>query len=153
MKLYSNKKQSYKWAWINIARSGVNSSELSKGAIFSKFFRAVFSAVVKGDGRTVGEEILAQSEQQCENPQEFINEIEKVVVTARSQLSLAKIDVSDLLNRVFNVLRWHQVKMEPNFTSVIIAIMVLEGLGRTLDPEMDLLWAAAPFLVKDRLFS
>jgi len=116
-------------------------------------FRAVFSAVVKGDGKTVGEEILAQSEQQCENPQEFINEIEKVVVTARSQLSLAKIDVSDLLNRVFNVLRWHQVKMEPNFTSVIIAIMVLEGLGRTLDPEMDLLWAAAPFLVKDRLFS
>ena len=87
----------------------------------------MFSAVVKGDGKTVGEEILAQSEQQCENPQEFINEIEKVVVTARSQLSLAKIDVSDLLNRVFNVLRWHQVKMEPNFTSVIIAIMVLEG--------------------------
>ena len=113
----------------------------------------MFSAVVKGDGKTVGEEILAQSEQQCENPQEFISEIEKVVVTARSQLSLAKIDVSDLLNRVFNVLRWHQVKMEPNFTSVIIAIMVLEGLGRTLDPEMDLLWAATPFLVKDRLFS
>ena len=29
----------------------------------------------------------------------------------------------------------------------------VKGLGRTLDPEMDLLWAAAPFLVKDRLFS
>jgi aarF domain-containing kinase len=55
--------------------------------------------------------------------------------------------VSDLLTRVFNVLRHHQVKLEPNFTSVIISIMVLEGLGRTLDPDMDLLWAAAPFLL------
>ena len=109
--------------------------------------RTVFTAVVKGDGQTVGEEILAQSEQQCENPQQFIKDIEKVVVEARSKLSLAKIDVSDLLTQVFNILRFHHVKLEPNFTSVIIAIMVLEGLGRTLDPQMDLLWAAAPFLV------
>jgi len=110
-------------------------------------FRAVFTAVVKGDGQTVGKEILAQSEQECKNPEEFIKEIEEVVTKARSKVSLAEIDVSDLLLRVFNVLRWHRVKLEPNFTSVIIAIMVLEGLGRTLDPDMDLLWAAAPFLV------
>ena len=107
----------------------------------------MFTAVVKGDGQTVGKEILAQSEQECKNPEEFIKEIEEVVTKARSNVSLAEIDVSDLLLRVFNVLRWHRVKLEPNFTSVIIAIMVLEGLGRTLDPEMDLLWAAAPFLV------
>ncbi len=103
--------------------------------------------MVKGDGRTVGEEILQQSEQRCVDPPRFIAEIEEIVVNARSKLSLSKIDVSDLLTRVFNVLRHHQVKLEPNFTSVIISIMVLEGLGRTLDPDMDLLWAAAPFLL------
>lgn len=100
-----------------------------------------------GDGRKVGKEILEQSEQECQDPGRFIQEIEDIVITARSSLSLAKVDVADLLRRVFNVLREHRVKLEPNFTSVIISIMVLEGLGRTLDPDMDLLWAAAPFLV------
>ena len=95
----------------------------------------------------MGEEILQQSEQECKNPQQFIQEIDEIVLSARSKLSLAKVDVADLLTKVFNVLRYHRVKLEPNFTSVIISIMVLEGLGRTLDPDMDLLWAAAPFLI------
>ena len=112
------------------------------------FRRAVFTAVVQGDGQTVGREILQQSEQECQNPEQFIEEIEDIVIQARSKLSLAKIDVADLLTKVFGVLRTHRVKLEPNFTSVIIAIMVLEGLGRTLDPDMDLLWAAAPFLIR-----
>ena len=108
----------------------------------------MFTAVVKGDGAKVGQEILQQSEEQCLHPEEFIQEIEEIVTSARSTLFLAKIDVGDLLTRVFNVLRKHSVKLEPNFTSVIISIMVLEGLGRTLDPDMDLLWAASPFLLK-----
>ena len=108
----------------------------------------MFTAVVKGDGKTVGQEILQQSEQECLHPDQFTKEIEEIVISARSTLSLAKIDVADLLTRVFNVLRKHRVKLEPNFTSVIISIMVLEGLGRTLDPDLDLLWTAAPFLLK-----
>ena len=108
----------------------------------------MFSAVVRGDGARVGKEILEQSEQDCQNPSQFIAEIEQIVIDGRSKLSLATVDVADLLTKVFNVLRHHRVKLEPNFTSVILSIMVLEGLGRTLDPELDLLWAAAPFLLK-----
>ena len=96
----------------------------------------------------MGREILQQSEQECQHPDQFVQEIEDIVMKARSTLSLARIDVADLLTRVFNVLRKHRVKLEANFTSVILSIMVLEGLGRTLDPEMDLLWAATPFLLQ-----
>ena len=118
--------------------------------IFINFLinRAVFTAVVRGDGQTVGREILQQSEQECQSPEQFVKEIEDIVIQARSNLSLAKIDVADLLTNVFHVLRNHRVKLEPNFTSVIISIMVLEGLGRTLDPDMNLIWAATPFLIK-----
>ena len=41
-----------------------------------------------------------------------------------------------------------QVKLESNFASVVFAIMVLEGLGRSLDPKLDILEAARPFLLK-----
>ena len=41
-----------------------------------------------------------------------------------------------------------QVKLESNFASIVFAIMVLEGLGRSLDPKLDILEAAKPFLLK-----
>lgn len=32
-----------------------------------------------------------------------------------------------------------QVRIDPSFTSVMMAIMVIEGLGRSLDPNLDIL--------------
>ena len=112
-------------------------------------FRAVFTAVAKGDGRAVGREFLQQSEQECQNPEQFIDDMEKIVLKARSHgLQLCKVDVSDLLSKVFAVLRQHHVKLDPNFVSVILSIMVLEGLGRTLDPDLDIMWRATPYLIR-----
>lgn len=41
-----------------------------------------------------------------------------------------------------------QVRIDPNFTSVMMAIMVIEGLGRSLDPNLDILAYAKPCLMK-----
>ena len=41
-----------------------------------------------------------------------------------------------------------QVKVESNFAAVCVAIMVLEGVGRNLDPSLDILAAAAPVLAR-----
>lgn len=43
-----------------------------------------------------------------------------------------------------------QVKLESNFASMVFAIMVLEGLGRSLDPHLDILEMAKAILVKNR---
>lgn len=40
-----------------------------------------------------------------------------------------------------------QVRIEPNYTSVVMAIMVIEGLGRSLDPSLNLLEAVTPCLL------
>lgn len=42
-----------------------------------------------------------------------------------------------------------QVKLESNFASIVFAIMVLEGLGRSLDPSLDILELAKPLLLKN----
>lgn len=43
----------------------------------------------------------------------------------------------------------NQVKLESNFASIVFAIMVLEGLGRSLDPNLDILELAKPLLLKN----
>ena len=37
-----------------------------------------------------------------------------------------------------------QVRIEPKYTSVMVAMMIIEGLGRSLDPNLDLLVYAKP---------
>ena len=53
-----------------------------------------------------------------------------------------------LLQTVFSTLMKHKVRLDANFSSVVIAIAIVEGLGRVLDPQMDLVKRALPYLVK-----
>ena len=41
----------------------------------------------------------------------------------------------------------HHVRLDASFSSVVLAIAVIEGLARTLNPDLDLLTRALPFLV------
>ncbi|OXB70219.1 UNVERIFIED_CONTAM: hypothetical protein H355_010368 [Colinus virginianus] len=59
-----------------------------------------------------------------------------------------QLQVANLLSSVFKLLMTHKVKLESNFASIVFAIMVLEGLGRSLDPELDILEAAKPLLIR-----
>ncbi len=96
----------------------------------------------------MGKLFLQHSEHHCVDRAAFIEEMSRLVLAARGeQLRLAKIDVSALLTDVFGVLHRHRVKLEANYASVILAIMVLEGLGRTLDPDLDLIMRATPYLL------
>ncbi len=91
---------------------------------------------------------MEHSEHRCSDKEAFVREMGRLVLQARGeQLRLAKLDVSALLTDVFSVLHKHRVKLEANYASVILAITVLEGLGRSLDPELDLIMKAMPYLL------
>ena len=83
----------------------------------------------------------------CKDIEAFKHELGELVMLAReSTISLGALKVGQLLSDVFAVLSKHKVKMESNFASVLLAIFVLEGLGRSLDPKLDLLEKAKPVL-------
>ena len=63
------------------------------------------------------------------------------------ELNVSRLNVSDLLSKVFNTLLTHRVKLDASFTSVMIAVTIIEGIGKALDPRMNLLAEAAPFLI------
>ncbi|XP_074533685.1 putative aarF domain-containing protein kinase 2 isoform X1 [Halichoeres trimaculatus] len=114
-------------------------------------FKAVFTAVVLRQGERVAELILNHARaNDCKDVPQFKREMAKLVDHALSNpLSLGKIQVGDLLSRVFGLLIKHKVKLESNFASIVFAIMVLEGLGRSLDPNLDILDLAKPLLLKN----
>ncbi|XP_010133344.1 PREDICTED: uncharacterized aarF domain-containing protein kinase 2, partial [Buceros rhinoceros silvestris] len=113
-------------------------------------FRAVFTAVVQGQGERVAELILHHARaNQCQDIERFKAEMAELVTKVRGNtIALGKLQVGNLLSNVFKLLMTHKVKLESNFASIIFAIMVLEGLGRSLDPELDILEAAKPLLIK-----
>uniref|UniRef100_A0A3Q1ESQ2 AarF domain containing kinase 2 n=1 Tax=Acanthochromis polyacanthus TaxID=80966 RepID=A0A3Q1ESQ2_9TELE len=114
-------------------------------------FKAVFTAVVLHQGERVAELILHHARaNECRDVPQFKKEMAELVDHALSNtLALGKIQVADLLSRVFSLLVKHKVKLESNFASIVFAIMVLEGLGRSLDPNLDILDLAKPLLLKN----
>jgi len=110
-----------------------------------------FRAIVLGESGRVGELFLERSNHSCQDSAAFVREIQQIVDAARSaQLSLDRVDVTTLLQSVFSTLMRHQVRLDANFSSVVIAIAIVEGLGRQLNPELDLIQSAVPYIIKNQ---
>ncbi|XP_042892192.1 uncharacterized aarF domain-containing protein kinase 2-like isoform X2 [Penaeus japonicus] len=115
-------------------------------------FKAVFRQVVFGDGESVADLFLNNSEHCCKDPEAFKAEMTSLVDSAREDtIALSQIDVGVLLQQVLSILLRHQVRLESAFSAVVLAVFVLEGLGRTLDPNMDILERARPVLVTGKV--
>ncbi|VDK77108.1 unnamed protein product [Litomosoides sigmodontis] len=109
--------------------------------------RLLFRAVVDRRGRDVGALLLLHSpKQHCKDPEQFYDEVNEIVQTARSKSSLRRLNISEMLNELFSIVSRHHVALDPSFTTVVLAVIVLEGLGRSLDPDLDLFHCARPFL-------
>ncbi|XP_056271838.1 uncharacterized aarF domain-containing protein kinase 2 isoform X1 [Pseudoliparis swirei] len=113
--------------------------------------RAVFTAVVLHQGDRVAELLLNHARaNECRDVPQFKKEMSQLVDRALGNtLALGKFRVGELLSKVFGLLIKHKVKLESNFASIVFAIMVLEGLGRSLDPQLDILDLVKPLLLKN----
>jgi len=60
---------------------------------------------------------------------------------------MAEVHAGKLLLDMLGLLRRHRIRMAPAFTIVNIAIAVTEGIGRQLDPDLDLMAEAIPFFM------
>lgn len=116
-------------------------------------FIDLFTAIVKRDANAVGRLMVERSRgKRCANPAAFERDLAEIVNDVHSHgLSLGRIKVGDLLQRVLVLCYMHGVKLESRFANLILAIGVIEGLGRRLDPDLDLISKAAPFILKSSI--
>jgi predicted unusual protein kinase regulating ubiquinone biosynthesis (AarF/ABC1/UbiB family) len=57
-----------------------------------------------------------------------------------------EVQLTGLIAALYDIMRRHGIRFEATFTVANIALMVIEGLGRKLDPKLNLSRAARPFL-------
>lgn len=114
-----------------------------------KNFLDLFRAVAEFDGYRTGQLMIerSRSPELAIDTETFALKMQHLVLSVkRKTFSLGQIKISDLLTEVLRAVRVHHVKMEGDFINTVISILLLEGIGRRLDPGLDLFASALPIL-------
>ncbi|KAG8681973.1 hypothetical protein FRC09_017114, partial [Ceratobasidium sp. 395] len=112
-------------------------------------FLDLFRAIAEFDGYRAGQLMVqrCRSPQLAIDPDIFALKMQHLVLgVKRKTFSLGQIKIADVLYEVLKAVRTHHVRMEADFINTVISLLLLEGIGRQLDPQMDLLKSSLPIL-------
>jgi aarF domain-containing kinase len=104
-------------------------------------FLDLFKAVAEFDGYKAGHLMV----ERCRQPDAVIDSevfalrMQHLVLGVKSRtFALGNIKIGDILNEVLSMVRNHHVRLEGDFVNVVLSILLLEGIGRSLNPDLDL---------------
>ena len=104
-------------------------------------FLDLFKAVAEFDGYKAGHLMV----ERCRQPDAVIDKevfalrMQHLVLGIKSRtFALGNIKIGDVLNEVLYMVRTHHVRLEGDFVNVVLSILLLEGIGRSLNPNLDL---------------
>lgn len=114
-----------------------------------KNFLDLFKSIAEFDGLKAGKLMVKR----CRSPEAVIDEdvfalrMQNLVLGVKGRtFALGNIKIGDVLSEVLSMVRAHHVRMEGDFVNVVISILLLEGIGRSLNPDLDLFSSALPIL-------
>lgn len=105
-------------------------------------FLDLFRAIAEFDGYRAGHLMIerSRSPRTVIGNEAFALKVQRLVLTVKQRtLALGNISFGDILCEVLQMVRTHHVRMEGDFVDVILSMLLLEGVGRALDPHLDLL--------------
>lgn len=112
-------------------------------------FLDLFRAVAEFDGYKAGHLMC----ERCRQPEAVLDKevfalkMQHLVLSVKSRtLALGSVKIGDILQQVLGMVRGHHVRLEGDFVNVVISILLLEGIGRSLNPDVDLLSSSLPIL-------
>jgi len=108
---------------------------------------AVILGLARNDGRTVARFLFEGSpRKEVTDYPTYEKQVSELVNETHGK-SLQELEMSVLIGAIFEILRKHRLRADASFTTINIAMIVVEGLGKSLDPDMDILQAAQPHLI------
>ncbi|KAJ8656682.1 hypothetical protein O0I10_007529 [Lichtheimia ornata] len=120
-------------------------------------FLDLFQAIAEFDGYKAGELMVerCRTPELVIEPDVFALRMQNLILGLKQNtFKLGAVKIGNLLHNAMNMVRAHHVKLEGDFVNVVVSIMLLEGIGRQLDPDLDLFKSALPVLrdytIKDR---
>ncbi len=116
-------------------------------------FARYFAAWAQGDGKTMAR-LMADLSPGKRIP-DYAGFEAAVVAFVQKYYGkrLGEVQVSLVFMDMMNILRRYRVRANPTFTLVNIAIAVTEGIGKQLDPDVDLMATALPFFARFNFFA
>jgi aarF domain-containing kinase len=121
-----------------------------------KNLRDLFRAVIMNKGDEAGRLMVERAKyERCSHVEggvdAFAKGIDELVGEFHDRrkegLTLGAVRIGSLLSRVLELCRVHGVEIDPSMASIVISTLVLEGLGRSLEPKLNLMDFAVPFVL------
>jgi ubiquinone biosynthesis protein len=113
-----------------------------------RVFALYFAAWAQGDGATMARLMTDFSPSaRIADHAGFRADIDRFVARYHGK-ALGEVAVSTVVFDMMGILRRHRVRVNATFTMVNIAIAVTEGIGKQLDPRLDLMNEALPFFAR-----
>jgi aarF domain-containing kinase len=116
----------------------------------------LFRAVVLNDGRTAGRLMVERAQfERCSQIEGGVDSFASGIADIVSEfhdrrkegLTLGAVRVGSLLGQVLDLCRLYGVEIDPAMANIVISTLVLEGLGRSLEPSLNLFEFAIPFVL------
>jgi len=115
-------------------------------------FVELFHAISMNDGARAGRLMLERSpgdSSRVVDSEGFVSSVAGLITALRSGgVALGKVRLGDLFTQMIGLACDHRVKLETSFVTVATSIIVIEGVGRQLNPIVDLVLAARPLLLE-----
>jgi ubiquinone biosynthesis protein len=110
-------------------------------------FARYFAAWAQGDGTTMADIMVRHSpSSNIADPEGFRSAVQAFVNRYHGK-RLGEVEVARVVYEMMAILRRYRVRVNATFTMVNIAIAVTEGIGKQLDPTLDLMNEAMPFFM------
>lgn len=114
-------------------------------------FTRYFAAWAQGDGLTMADIMVRHSPVPYVGDREgFRNAVQEFVNRLHGK-RLGEVEVAAVVYEMLQILRRYRVRANATFTMVNIAIAITEGIGKQLDPTLDLMAEAMPFFASLQL--
>lgn len=107
-------------------------------------------AIVERDATRACEILLHWSGATKNGNDALVSGIEEMIDKTHG-VPLKQLRISELMNDIVALLRAHNLSLPPDLTLLTKAFVSLEGMGRQLDPDYDMISQAEPFLRKQML--
>ncbi|KAI9318239.1 hypothetical protein BX666DRAFT_2105399 [Dichotomocladium elegans] len=112
-------------------------------------FLDLFQAIAQFDGYKAGELMVerCRTPELVEDPEVFALRMQHLILGLKKRtFKLGAVKIGNLLHSAMSMVRSHHVKLEGDFVNVVVSAMLLEGIGRQLNPDLDLFKSALPVL-------
>jgi ubiquinone biosynthesis protein len=119
-----------------------------------RHFARYFAAWAQGDGRTMARIMvdLSPAPESVPDRARFEAAVEDFVKRWWGK-RIGEVQIGVVVYDMMQILRKNRVRVNATFTLVNIAIAVTEGIGKQLDPSLDLMQEALPFFARFQFFA